>query len=85
MDTFKLDASPSEARWYVEIIIGRKVEIVRRYGDDYKRPADVPTETSYIDGYTTQSDRPSIKQLNELIPDGWTRLESHVTPTGQGA
>lgn len=74
---FALDATPREARWYVEIIIGRDVTDGGHYGGNV-----IGTETESIDGYTDQEDRPTVKQINSLVPEGWKKVESTVTETG---
>jgi hypothetical protein len=80
-ETFSLNAAPSEARWYVEIIIGRDVlddrADVKPYADG--KPAVIGTETESIDGYTAQEDRPTVKELNTFVPEGWKRLESTIS------
>lgn len=71
--------TPCEADWHVELVIGQTfcphgtTCLRKRCAEQYG------TATESADGWF-KGDRPTIKDRDALLPEGWSRLESAVRP-----
>ncbi|ONK10399.1 hypothetical protein [Streptomyces sp. MP131-18] len=71
------NAPPGNAIWYVEVIAGRDVTDAE-INPTHQVGEWLGTETESFDGYTMQEGRPTLAERDELLPEGWVRIESTV-------
>ncbi len=74
----RTQCSPNEADWHVSMVIGKT--FCYSHGTMCRRDTcerESGTATSEFDAWF-KGERPTVKDRNALVPEGWYRLESEV-------